>query len=180
VISAAFQHDPLWGRALARPDGRTDHQPAFWRLFVDGALRHGWTWLTSGGEAASLWIPPGGTELTPVQEQELAALAEAHLGPAAEQFTELLERFAAAHPQTEPHYYLTLLGTHPDHRGKGIGMALLAHDLEVIDQEYMPAYLESSNPANNQRYERAGFEQVGELSYPGGGPVVTTMWRSAR
>jgi hypothetical protein len=25
-----------------------------------------------------------------------------------------------------------------------------------------------------------GFEAVGRLSYPGNGPVVTTMWRPAR
>jgi hypothetical protein len=44
----------------------------------------------------------------------------------------------------------------------------------------MPAYLESSNPANNDRYARVGFEPVGEFSYPGNGPLVTTMWRLAR
>jgi hypothetical protein len=44
----------------------------------------------------------------------------------------------------------------------------------------MPAYLESSNPANNGRYASVGFEPHGEFSYPGGGPVVTTMWRPAR
>jgi ribosomal protein S18 acetylase RimI-like enzyme len=32
----------------------------------------------------------------------------------------------AFHPREPPHYYLTLLGTHPDHRGKGIGMRLEA------------------------------------------------------
>lgn len=69
---------------------------------------------------------------------------------------------------------------HPDHRGKGIGMRLLAHGLERIDAEHLPAYLESSNPANNDRYATAGFERHGEFQYPGGGPVVTTMWRPAR
>jgi GNAT superfamily N-acetyltransferase len=95
-------------------------------------------------------------------------------------YLELLDRFAAAHPHSEPHYYLSLLGTHPDHRGKGIGMQLLAHDLALIDDEHLPAYLESSNLANNQRYARVGFEPIGEFSYPGNGPVVTTMWRPAR
>jgi hypothetical protein len=47
-------------------------------------------------------------------------------------------------------------------------MWLLAHDLE------------SSNPANDRRYASVGFEAVGRLSYPGNGPVVTTMWRPAR
>ena len=46
--------------------------------------------------------------------------------------------------------------------------------------EHAPAYLESSNPANNARYEGVGFEVVGEFSAPNNGPVVTTIWRTAR
>jgi hypothetical protein len=59
-------------------------------------------------------------------------------------------------------------------------MALLEDNLALIDADGFPSYLESSNPANNQRYAGVGFEAVGEFSYPGGGPVVTTMWRPAR
>lgn len=180
IIAAAFQHDPLWSGAMTRADGGTDHHAAFWRLFVDGAMRHGWTWLTAGGEATSIWIPPGETEMTPSQEEELLSLADRHLGLAADEYRELLARFAAAHPQTEPHYYLTLLGTHPDHRGRGIGMSLLAHDLAAIDEAHMPAYLESSNPVNDERYMTVGFEPLGTIVAPGGRVVVTTMWRSAR
>jgi GNAT superfamily N-acetyltransferase len=69
---------------------------------------------------------------------------------------ELIERFDAAHPRHEPHYYLSLLGTHPAHTGRGLGMGL-ARILQHIDEEGLPAYLESSNPANNHRYERHGF-----------------------
>ncbi len=42
------------------------------------------------------------------------------LGAEADNFRELGRRFDAAHPRAEPHYYLSLLGTHPDHRGKGL------------------------------------------------------------
>src|SRR5258708_41957 len=118
--------------------------------------------------------------MTSEQESRLVHLARQILGPTSDTYTELLDRFTAAQPKTEPHYYLTLLATHPNHRGRGIGMQLLAHNLALIDRERMPAYLESTNPANNDRYARVGFEPIGEFSYPGGGPIVTTMWRSAR
>jgi hypothetical protein len=59
-------------------------------------------------------------------------------------------------------------------------MSLLAHDLELIDSQHLPAYLESSNPANDQRYGRCGFEKVGEVSYPGEKLSAATMWRAAR
>ena len=123
IVTLAFAHDPLWAHAMARPDGGTAHHGEFWRLFVEGALRYPWTWLTSGWEATSIWIPPGGTEMTPDQEQHLEKLATDRLGPAAGDYLQLLSRFDAAHPRAEPHYYLSLLGTHPGHRGKGIGRA---------------------------------------------------------
>ena len=102
------------------------------------------------------------------------------LGAEEDNFIELARRFDAAHPHGEPHYYLSLFGTHPDHRGHGVGMRLLADNLALIDAEHAPAYLESSNPSNNRRYEGVGFAPIGEFSYPDGGPVVTTMWRPAR
>jgi GNAT superfamily N-acetyltransferase len=180
IISPAMARDPLWEHAFARQDGGIVDHAAFWRVFVEGALRYPCSWLTYGGEATSIWIPPGGTDMTPEQGRRLAQLAADQLGPNAGDFVELLRRFDAAHPRGEPHWYLTLLGAHPEHWGKGIGMRLLADNLELIDAEHLPAYLESSNPANTRRYAAIGFQSCYEFQYPGGGPVVTTMWRSAR
>jgi ribosomal protein S18 acetylase RimI-like enzyme len=177
IVELAFANDPLWSRALS-PLSAAQRRP-FWRLFAEGALRFPSTWLLDGGGATSLWIPPGGTEMSTEQEERMSELAVG-LGPEADNFHELIRRFDAAHPRREPHYYLSLLGTHPDHRGHGLGMRLLAHDLALIDEEHRAAYLESSNPANNRRYASVGFEPVGEFSYPGNGPAVTTMWRGAR
>jgi YD repeat-containing protein len=59
-------------------------------------------------------------------------------------------------------------------------MALVAENLAAMDAAGVPAYLESTNPAaNRRRYERAGFERLGEFTTPGG-PVVETMWREPR
>jgi len=57
---------------------------------------------------------------------------------------------------------------------------LLLKDLVRVDRQGMPAYLESSNPGNNHRYERRGFVKVGEFFPPGSDIPVTTMWRVAR
>jgi hypothetical protein len=56
---------------------------------------------------------------------------------------------------------------------------LLRANLARIDAEGMPAYLESTNPANIPRYEALGFALTGEFG-PMGGPVIATMWREAR
>ena len=147
---------------------------------IKSALRYPWVWITSGHTAASVWIPPEGSELTAQEEASVEPLLEELLGARSGDVMELLERFDASHPTGEPHYYLSLLGTHPDHRGQGVGMALLAENLARIDEQSMPAYLESSNPDNDKRYERLGFRRVGEFSTPDGSRKVASMWREAR
>jgi hypothetical protein len=59
-------------------------------------------------------------------------------------------------------------------------MRLLADTLARVDATGMPAYLESTNPANNPRYERVGFEATGTFEGYEPGSVITTMWRPAR
>jgi GNAT superfamily N-acetyltransferase len=169
IVTAAFSQDPLWSHALASPEGTIEHHARFWRLFIEGAMRYSWVWLTEGGEATAVWIPLGGSEMNETQEEELGTLARQLLEPRAEPYFQLLESFDVAHPRAETHYYLSLLGTDPRHRGRGIGMDLLRHNLAVIDGEGLPAYLESSNPANTRRYESVCFRPIGHFSFPGGG-----------
>jgi GNAT superfamily N-acetyltransferase len=115
--------------------------------------------------------------MTPGQEREMEALTEQMLG--AEQAAVVMDIFArleAVHPHDPPHFYLSLLGTHRDHRGGGIGMTLLADTLGLIDAEGMPTYLESTNPANDARYMRQGYRPVEQVTLANG-HRITTMWR---
>jgi GNAT superfamily N-acetyltransferase len=176
TLTAAFEADPLWGWAFPERDGLE----AWWRLCIGSALRYPWVWIADDYAAASVWIPPGGVELTEEEEAAVEPLIADLIGPRVAEVIDLLERFEASHPTGPPHYYLSLLGTHPNHRGKGLGMALLADNLTRIDAEGMPAYLESSNSANDHRYEGHGFARVGQFMRPDEQVTVSTMWRNAR
>jgi GNAT superfamily N-acetyltransferase len=180
TITVSFHRDPVWSWAFPDDDRRPAQYTALWGLMIRSAMRYPWVRVTEDCEAAAIWIPPSGSELAPGEEEAFTELITELLGPRAELVLELLERFEHAQPVETPHYYLSLLGTHDAHRGKGLGMALLAENLELIDAEGMPAYLESTNPANNARYGRVGFEPFGQFSAPDGGPTVTTMWREPR
>jgi ribosomal protein S18 acetylase RimI-like enzyme len=180
TISLAFHDDPTWSWAFPDPKLRQEHFGVFWAFMIAGALRYRWVLCTDHHEAVAIWIPPGGTELAEEDEARLAPVLASLVGPHADDVMELLARFDGAHPREEPHYYLSLLGTHPAHSGQGIGMRLLVENLARIDEEHMPCYLESSNPGNNHRYERLGFAAVGEFHPPGSESPVTTMWRDAR
>ena len=152
----------------------------FWRFMIAGALRYPWVRMTEGCEAASVWIPPGGTEIAPEDEAQLVPLLEELVGARAEEVIELLRPVRSSTPQGRAALLPQPARHHPSHSGRGIGMGLLAENLARIDLERMPAYLESSNPANNHRYQRYGFEKIGEFHPPGSNTPVTTMWRDAR
>ena len=173
TLTAAFGEDPLWSWAFPE----REKLAVWWRLHVNSALRYPCTWTLDDYAAVSMWIPPGGVELTEDEEERVDSLVAELAGPRSPEILELLERFDASHPDDPPHYYLSLLGVHPDHRGKGLGIALLAENLADTDAEGVPTYLESSNSANDRRYEGLGFARVGEFSTPDGAVTVATMWR---
>ena len=178
TVQLAFATDPIWGPALSRPDGRTDHLERYWRLFVTGSVDQGGAYLADDGAAVSIWVMPGGSELSAAGVEALEALLDEALEPEDDAAIHALyERFEASRDPLGPHYYLSLLATHPDHRGRGVGQALLAADLCEWDRAGVPAYLESTNPANDHRYVRAGFRPIGGFEAVKDGAPVTAMWR---
>jgi GNAT superfamily N-acetyltransferase len=173
TLALAFAQDPLWSWAFPEPGKLA----VWWRFLVQSALRYPCTWILDRYAAVAVWIPPGGVELTGQEEEQAEPLLRDLAGPRAGEILTLLDRFDASHPDGPPHYYLSLLGVQPDHRGRGLGMGLLAQNLAVMDAEGMPAYLESSNSANDGRYESLGFAKVGSFSTPDDAVTVATMWR---
>ena len=178
TLTSAFFHDPLWGPAFPDEARRAEQAAVLWRMFAAGGVPHGWVLVTDRVESASIWIPPGENEMSDEQVEQLpGVLAETVGERAAEAILGLFHEFETIRP-TEPHFYLSLLGTHDLHRGQGLGMELLREGLRRVDTLGMPAYLESSNPANNRRYESVGFAPLGGFVTPSG-HAVTTMWRPA-
>jgi ribosomal protein S18 acetylase RimI-like enzyme len=177
LMVGAFFEDPLWSWAFPDLLRRGEQQRQLWRLCIEGAVRYPWVWLSHTGAAASVWIPPGGTELSEEQAARFEPLVNELAGSDAQRVFDAFALLEAVHPQA-PHYYLSMLGTDPHRLGHGYGLSLLAANLAAIDEEGMPAYLEASNPANVALYQRHGFEVV-TTTAPSDGPHITTMWRAA-
>jgi GNAT superfamily N-acetyltransferase len=176
TVTAAFANDPVWNWAFPA----SEELVLWWRLLMENAFRNSWISVLGDYEAVSVWFPPGASELTDAEEQRVEPLLRALAGSRAPQVAQLLDRFDAAHPKDVPHHYLSLLATDPSQRGRGIGIGLLSDALARLDAESMPAYLESSNPANHARYERVGFERIGNFTTPDGSCELATMWREPR
>ena len=179
TMALAFYADPVWSWAFPDPERRLEQHRAVWGFALESALDYGWVRIADAG-AAALWIPPGKPELRPEDEPRFESMVADLLGDEAPRVLDAFARFDRAHPADRPHYYLSLLATHPDQRGRGLGMGLLAENLARIDAEGAAAYLESTNPANHRRYEAVGFTKCGEFELSEDGPPVTQMWRDHR
>jgi GNAT superfamily N-acetyltransferase len=173
MLAAAFEGDPVWRWVFPDFPGMV----TWWRFFVGSLLRFPNTQIVGEYAAAAVWCPPGEDELSEEDDARVEGLLDELVGPRAPEVLELMESFERLRPEGPPHYYLSLLGIDPGRRGEGLGMGLLAQSLETKDAEGVPSYLESTNPANNKRYERLGYKQIGEFTTPGGEHPVATMWR---
>jgi GNAT superfamily N-acetyltransferase len=179
ILAGAFHRDPIWSWAFPDGERRLEQHRALWGLFVDAAIRYPGVRMNDSSTAVALWIPPGGSELTEEGEEQLAALVVSLPGDGAARALDAFAAFDRARPRHVPHYYLSLLGTDPQHLGHGHGLRLLEDNLVEIDSLGMPAYLEASNVANVPLYARYGFAPHGVVRITGG-PDAVTMWRDPR
>jgi GNAT superfamily N-acetyltransferase len=178
TIVGAFYADPLWSWMFPDPGERTAQHATVFGLYVGASLPKDGVWMSDDrASAVAVFTPPGERELSEEAEGRLEAFIHESLGEHAAAVLETLERFQAATPQGPPFYYLSFLGTHPESRGRGLGMGLLAEIAARADREGRPIYLESTNPANTPRYERLGFRGQTAFSTPDESHIVTTMWR---
>ncbi len=175
VIVLAFGTDPAARWTYSDPRQFLTHFPAVVRAFGGKAFAYGTGHHVSDFAGAALWLPPG------VHPDEEALGAVIRRSVAAERQAAVFavfEQMGRYHP-SEPHWYLPLIGVDPLHQGKGHGSALLQHALLQCDRDHVPAYLESTNPANIPLYERHGFEVLATIQV-GSSPPIVPMLRRVR
>jgi len=177
-LAQAFADDPVWG-GWAFPDRARamEQRRAFFGLWVEMSLRDGWVLVTGGCEAVASWFPPGTGADSAADVARFLALARDLPAAHAPLFLAGCEVIERSRPAGEAFHFLSLLGTHDAHRGRGLGGRLLDASLAIVDRSGMPAYLDSTNPANVPFYERRGFRRTGAYRLPEG-PEITQMWRT--
>jgi len=163
TVVAAFVADPAYRYFFPDDDTYEQYSTAFTRYLFDKRVGLGTVWIAAGGAVAALWDPPHAPQSTQAPELPVDVLAR------------IASYDATVHPllPTEPHWYLGVLATHPDHAGRRLGRAVMGAGVTTAHADGLPAYLETTNPSNVAMYEKAGWNVVGQAD--NGGPTTWVM-----
>jgi ribosomal protein S18 acetylase RimI-like enzyme len=182
TLASAFGGTATFQWLIADDAARERLLPAFFESSLQHLLASPGAVLVAeaGGSpvAVAAWAPPGrwkapwwrGLLSMPrlVRAADGATLREfGSKGPALERALE------AAHP-SEPHWYLSALGTAPAAQGTGAAGALVEAGLRRSREQGLPAYLECV-PELIGYYERFGFRVAHEIVIGGGAPDQVGM-----
>lgn len=173
VLTEGFVSDPFVGWLVGGDPTRVRR---YVRLVLERlTLPHGTVWMSADRRSVACWAPPGAWELGLGEQLRLLpglvrSLGVGRLMPAA--------RASARIEQDRPprYWYLALVATAPEARGRGLATAVLEPALEAAEGD-APALLETSNERNVGFYRKLGFEVTRELPAADGAPTVWTMRR---
>lgn len=168
TFARSFWDDPVMRWLFPNDDVFRDG--TVMQSFFQRVMAHDCTLVTPDVAAFSMWIPPTRPEL------------DVDTGPSEPPSDEMLAKFIAlrealvANTPEEDHWYLQMVGTHPDWQRRGIGSILIREGLSWAARDGVPAYLETETLENVAYYRHLGFEVRTEWDVAAGGPHMWGMW----
>lgn len=159
TVVAAFADDPAFHYFFRDPATFASQATAFAGYLFDKRVGLDTVWIAEDGAAVAMWDPPTKADtIAPAVTLEVSTDAMAQLDA----------YDAAVHGRlpTTPHWYLGVLGTHPDHAGRRLGRAVMAAGLAQAANDGVPAYLETARASNVDIYRRSGWEVTAAVAVP--------------
>ncbi len=176
TIMRAFEHD-LVIRWLVPDDD--DFENSHLGLLADMIrlwLATETIWVTDDIVGFAGWQRPGRPEVDLGEVDRLPGEEITHPPDRIERFGAFRSTVAEYVPKEE-HWYLSLLGTHPDWQRQGIGLALMSEGFKLADEQGLPCYLETETVENVAYYQHHGFAVRSEWDIPLDGPHMWGMMR---
>ncbi len=177
IIGSSFADDPVNNWIFGNESGMSSYYTLVARkLYLVRGYGH-----CIDDDACTLWLPPGISKEIPLLfSLDIAASMTIHSGCASIIRGTRLDSALKKKRPVEPHHYLFAIGARPARQGKGLGGSVMAAGLKCVDEDRMPAYLESSKESNVSFYQRFGFELLEKTIPADGSPPMWLMWREAR
>jgi GNAT superfamily N-acetyltransferase len=156
TVVAAFRADPAFQYFFPDAAAYDDQAAAFAGHLFDRRVGRGTVWVVEGGAAVTMWDAPGEDPADPVSTLDVPPEVRARL--------EHFDAIVGTALPSAPFWYLGVVATHPDHAGRRWGRSLMATGLDRAAAAGLPAYLETANPRNVDRYRAGGWEVVASVN----------------
>jgi ribosomal protein S18 acetylase RimI-like enzyme len=170
---ASFADDPMIRWPLPADDIEERVRTNF-RAFGGGFAELGMLYEAGDGAGVAAWVPPGETERMVEMERGTRERIAATTSDGGARYFALWDWIEAVVPEV-PQWYLDLIAVAPEHRGEGIGSALIRFGVDRAAHDGVPAVLETARPENVALYEHFGFRVIHDGDVPGGGPHLWFM-----
>jgi GNAT superfamily N-acetyltransferase len=157
TVLAAFVADPAFRYFFPTDASYAVEAPAFIGELLDERLASDTVWIAAEARAVAMWNAPGSShgDLSPL----LGAGTVERIG----RFDAVVHGLLPA----QPHWYLGILATHPDHAGHGLGRVVMAQGLELARRTGVPSCLETATAVNVGIYERYGWRVTASADVAG-------------
>jgi hypothetical protein len=121
ALASAFQNDPVITWIFPDQQRHRAVLPAFMEFRLRNlAFPHDEVWMTAGGAAAAVWLPPPGRwQLSRPQRRRLLPPLVRFFGLRTASVLDALERIEEQHPRDPSHWYLFIFGTEQAAQGRG-------------------------------------------------------------
>jgi ribosomal protein S18 acetylase RimI-like enzyme len=174
----AFNNDPIINWVVRQDSKRSQAFDLYFRtILCTMCLPHGEVMTTDECVGGTLWLPSEKAKIGFAQQVSmLPNMIRAVSLRGVKRLMDFVDALDKVHPE-ERHYHLQFIGVDPEHRGKGLGSALMQPMLDRCDREGCGAYLENTREANLAFYQRHGFEVTGKINPGQGAPPLWLMWR---
>lgn len=169
TFARSFWDDPVMRWLF--PDDEVFRDGTVMKDFFRRLLAHRHSYVTPDVAAFAMWIPPGRPEV----DVEPSTTREVPSEEMISKFVALQQALVTNTPEDD-HWYLQMVGTHPDWQRLGIGTRLIRQGIERATSDGLGIYLETETVENVAYYRHLGFEVRSEWMVSAGGPQMWGMW----
>ena len=164
-LVTAFAQDPITGFLLQPGPGYQERLAQFFSLLMRARITLEMPVVVARGTSGIHGAAMGYATARPAWPKDLTEEWD-RFESAIPELTErmaIYDEISAKGKPPAPHYYLGVIGVHPEMHGRGIGTQLLRSfcDISSSDPLSCGVYLETAEESNLGFYERAGFAETG-------------------
>lgn len=177
LLAEEFFNDPVHKIVFADRKDRIDVLQRFFRIYVNLASEYGGTLLAENDAGALVYFRPEAMDMSDeklaIMDDQLRLVCGSNYATAAA----LINGLNHYHPQTPPHYYISLLAVQRSYRGGKVVRNLFSEFNGILDDEKFPCYAECTKFSTRTLIRRWGYRDAGFPLRIEGFPELFPVWR---